>query len=182
MSIKFDDLVKIHEKEIPGSSIVFTRATQKMCTLPYEDHKKGCPNYGKSSLCPPLAKYRDDIINRYNKFILVYAVFDFKKYKELRKQEHVDWSDRQLANVLYWQSSVRKMLKDYVARKQFDEILGAGNFGVCQSMEASGIYVFKTLRNNGINDFEIKPKSVVYMVCLLLQRGKQISLLDYAPL
>jgi hypothetical protein len=71
-------------------------------------------------------------------------------------------------------------LKDYIDQKQFDEVLGAGNFGICQSMEASGIYVFKTLRNNGINDFEIKPKSVVYMVCLLMQKIKTISLLDYA--
>jgi hypothetical protein len=27
----------------------------KLCRLPYPNHPKGCPNYGKRALCPPKA-------------------------------------------------------------------------------------------------------------------------------
>ena len=167
----FNNLVEIHEKEIPGSSIVFTELTRKWCQLPYENHKKGCPNFNKNDTCPSRCKYRKDILEKYDKFTLVYAVFNFQQYKEIRMKEHPDWSEKQAGCVLYWQSSIKKMLKGHIRHIKYDEMLGTGSgFWKYSSMEAAGIYVFKTLLNNGIRDFEIKPKTRIFMVVLLMER------------
>lgn len=35
--------------------LVVNEKAKTWCCLPYPDHPKGCPNYGKSPLCPPQA-------------------------------------------------------------------------------------------------------------------------------
>ena len=120
-------------------------------------------------MCPPNAKKIN--LELYKQYYLVYAQFDFKKYKELRKKEKPDWSEKQIESVLYWQNSVKKRLKDYARKKGFlcDNIdfFGCGSgFNNSSSMEAVGIHVFKTMELNGVQ-LEKNPKDTVYLVCLI---------------
>ena len=114
----------------------------------------------------------------YKFFYLIYAKFDFKQYKELRKEEHSNWSENQVKCVLYWQNSVKKLLSEFInmltLTKQ-DYILGCG-YGLkikfrkyVGSMENSCINVFSTCKLNGIK-LEIRPKNIIYLVCLLCSK------------
>jgi hypothetical protein len=172
IKMDFKSLVVVAEKTIPRETIVFTPKTRAWCTLPYKGHKNGCPNYGKNDTCPPKTPYRDDVLKKYGVFTLVYAAFDYATYKEIRGRCHPGWTEAQVKNVLYWQNSVKKIIKEYIARRGgYDDLFGAGSgFWGKPSMEAAGIYVFGTLKNNGI-PFEVKPVNKVIMVSLLLSRA-----------
>jgi len=173
------NLVKIKDKIIDGNSIVFTKKTRLWCQLPYPGHSGGCPNYNKCKLCPPYSPYMPNLKDKYDKFKLIYATFDFKKYKELRKQENSSLSEAQVRCILYWQSQIKKLLKEEL-NPHFSGIFNIDDlylFGCGSgfslkyqpevfSMESVGIYVMKTLENNNIS-FELKPKNYVILVCLL---------------
>jgi len=174
------DLVEIFEKDISRDTITVTKKCALWCQLPYRNHKKGCPNFGKEE-CPPYTELFDK--RPYDKFRLMYAVFDFKTYKERMKKRHPEWSESQCGNLLYWQGSIKKMLKDRIKKLNSRGlyILGCGSgFSLpfqkyVPSMEAVGVYVLDVLKKNGIN-FEVKPKNKVVLVCLLC--FKRIKTID----
>jgi predicted metal-binding protein len=176
MKIDFKKLVTIREMVIPRETVIFTRKTRKWCRLPYPGHRSGCPNVGKSDTCPLACGYREEVMEKYNIFTLVYATFDFKTYKKMRKKQHPEWSEKQVKNVLYWQGSVKKLLKEYIKKNHdgmYDELFGAGSgFWGKPSMEAAGIYVLGTLKKNDI-PFEVKPENVTVMVSLLMSVKKK---------
>ena len=164
--MNFEELAVINIKRIDPKTITITEKTVRWCQLPYPGHKKGCPNYNKNENCPPNSPNALNIIPDYNKFYLIYAIFNFKKYVHLRRREHPQWSEKQLKCVLYWQSSIKKLLKEIInyIKTEKDYIFSCGSgFGKSvYSMEACRIDVFKTLRNN-----KIKPKNQILLVCLL---------------
>ena len=178
-------LIQIRKIKIDSKSIKFTKKTRLWCQLPYPNHPKGCPNYYKNPNCPPSAKFMKKILSDYLHFYLIYAKFDLKIQKERMLLLHPNWSNRQANCLLYWQNSVKKELKNYIKKiyimnKNFDLFLlscGSGfnsndyNQGKVYSMEAAGIDVFKTLKNNNIS-FEIKPKNKVLLITLLCSNEK----------
>ena len=175
--MNFSELATTKQKYISRESIVITKKTEKWCQLPYPGHKKGCPNYMKSKTCPPNVTYIGKFIHQFNLFLLIWAEFDFKKYKELRFEEHPEWSKNQVKCVLYWQASIKKILKNKIKtiKNTSDYLLSCGSgFGnSIKSMEAVGINVFATLKNNNI-DFEIKPQNKILLVCLLCKKLNEI--------
>jgi len=184
MNVK--SFVEIKEQEIKSDTIVFTKKTQLWCKLPYTDHPHGCINYDKNDCCPPKATFDQKIVFIYERFRLIYAIFDVKTYvTQLKKkwdEEHKTYTEKKLRNLLWWQNSIKKMLKDYIKNNYYLQynnrfhLYGCGSgfkdslFNQFQlkvySMEAAGIYVFKTLKNNGI-DYELKPRNKILQVCLL---------------
>jgi len=161
--------------------------TKKWCIFPYPDHLNGCPQYNKSSLCPPKIDTFTLSLEKYAHFYLFYAKFNLQTYIEKMRVLHPEWSERQLRNLIYWQNSVKKILKDYILDydyKRFDSLLlGCGSgFDSAPSMEAVGINVLATLRKNHIS-YEVKPKTFVRLVCLLCtnqkikKKQKQMTLL-----
>lgn len=185
MNLKIRNLIIIRLKEVKYNTICFTPKTQKWCSLPYPGHPNGCPNYNKSEFCPPNVPFLKCILNNFNYFYLIYAKFDLKKYKNLMLDKHPYWTEKQATCVLYWQNSIKKILKDFI-KKIFIEnpknnfyLFSSGSGYKCHifkqnniySMEATGINVIKTLKDNDIN-FEIKPKNFVLLVNLLCAREK----------
>lgn len=172
---------------IKKSTIKFTEKTMIWCKLPYPNHPKGCPNYNKNPLCPPNSKYMKYILEQYNYFYLIYTDFDLKSHREKMLLKHPNWTNRQANNLLYWQGSVKKILKDIIKKiyrlnpnsKKYLLFCGSGlkdkifNQNNIYSMEAVGIDVFKTLKNNDIN-FEYKPRNKVILVSLLCSNKKII--------
>lgn len=172
MNVK--NLVNIYHKEINKETIIFSPKVQMYCKLPYPGHENGCPNYGKNSKCPPNAPYRVDILKKYCIFNLIVAEFNIGLYIELYRKEHPERSLNQLRNCLYWQPSIKAIVKNYINTKliPFNEMFGAGSgfWNYC-SMEAVGMHVFKILRLNGI-EFDVKARKKVLMVCLVVKKNK----------
>lgn len=174
------DLIKIHSLRINKETIHITKKTRLWCQLPYPNHPQGCPNYKKNPLCPPKVKFMKEIIEVFQYFYLIYAIFNLKNQRERMLSIHPEWSNKQANCLLYWQGSVKKELKDYIKRiillndnvKIFILSCGSGfklkncNQEKIYSMEAVGINVFHTLKNNNIG-FEIKPKNKVILTNLL---------------
>jgi len=174
------DITSINILKVYRNSIIFTDKTHIWCTLPYPNHKKGCPNYNKNPLCPPNAKIMENILDDYSFFYLILANFDMFKYTSNMIRKHPDWSERKARCVLYWQKSVKKLMREYIKNiyiknHTYNLYLfssGAGekissiNQDEIYSMEAAGINVIQTLKNNKIN-IETKPKKKVILVNLL---------------
>lgn len=169
-----EGLVFISKYSIKASDLYFTPKTITWCQLPYPGHKHGCPNYNKSKFCPPHSPNFFNKINHYHQLFLVIAHFDFKEYKKRMNLIHPEWSDRQLRNVLYWQSQVKKRLKMYINPLNPDLILGCGSGLGTYSMESVQIDVIKTLKNLQI-DIDVKPIDSVKLVCLIGYKSQNLN-------
>ncbi|MHA1437430.1 MAG: DUF2284 domain-containing protein [Promethearchaeota archaeon] len=182
----FSDLIEIKVKEINKNTIYFSPKVFRWCRLPYPSHKKGCPNYNKNPFCPPNSEILSYKLDNYEYFYLIYAVFQLKKHANNLLKKHPNWSYRKASCLLYWQNSVKKVLREFIKKIQkanLDNQLylfssGSGDKGYFNelqkhiySMEAAGINVFRTLKENNIT-FEIKPKTFVLIVNLLCSKYK----------
>lgn len=187
--IEFEELTKIKSKNIQKDTIVFSEECFRgeWCLRPYYRHPNGCPNYNKE-LCPPNTFYFKERVDEYNYFYLIYIVFDFTGYKELRRKKHKDWSERQLGNRRHWQNSVKKLLKDEILkiyglnRQNTNKYLlscGSGfNNAIFKkyqdkvfSMEAVGINVLSTLGLNKVV-YKRNPEDYINLVCLICSKEK----------
>lgn len=149
----------------PEKIVIDTRAMNGYwCTLPYPNHKNGCPNYGNKQGCPPLAHTFHDMIE--NPFYLVIQEFDLLAHVQKMKTRHPEWTERQCRNVLYWQKRVVKLLREKsweLARKK------GGKYIVLEIPEANGVNVFKTCLNIGI-ELETFPQNIIRKVMIVGQR------------
>ncbi len=148
-------------QEMTGKLILDTRCN-KWCQLPYPNHPQGCPNYGKRSYCPPhappLSKFID--LNKPHWFII--NRFNLQEHIEKMRTKHPSWSERRLCCVLYWQTHIRRMLRDEI--KSFQLTHPDTKFTLLP--EAMGVNVISTALKNNIN-LEIKPKKIVTKIALI---------------
>ena len=84
---------------------------RKLCTKPYYNHKKGCPNYGKRDTCPPKAPILYDYFDMSKPILAVWTAFNLAAHRESMRDKHPNWSRRQLDCCLYWQGRVNKNLR-----------------------------------------------------------------------
>jgi len=132
------------------------------CAKPYRGHKLGCPNYGRKPDCPPFAPMYDAVFDlNVNNFALGVSV-DIKEHIEALKEKHSSWSEYQLRNPLYWQGSVRKLLKEHI--NAF--IREKPQYRAALRPEAMGVDVIKTLKNAG-KQLEWYPSTNVTKVAFL---------------
>ena len=183
--MKIQEITSINVLRVDRGSIKFTDKTHKWCTLPYPNHKKGCPNFNKNPLCPPNAKIMENILENYRFFYLILAYFDIFKYTNHMMHKHPNWSERKARCVLYWQKSVKKLMREYIKNIYLKNpscnfylfSSGAGEKiplnkqDEIYSMEAAGINVIQTLINNNIK-VEVKLKKKVILVNLLCSNKK----------
>ena len=174
------EITKIKIRRVKRNSIIFTPKTHIWCTLPYPGHKSGCPNYDKNPLCPPNIKIMEEYLKNYSFYYLIYAIFNISEYKTYMLEKHPDWSDRKARCLLYWQKSIKKLLKKYIQDIYLNHndysfyLFSSGSGGkidnikqeTIYSMEAAGINVIQTLINNGI-EIEVKPIKIIHIVTLL---------------
>lgn len=195
----FNDLSKIKHKEIEFNTIIhYPEVYEKLCYYPYPDHPKGCINVDK---CKNLdVPYFGNLIYRlnYEYYYLVYLIFNFKRYKEIRKVENPVFfnTENRLKCVLYYQNSLKYIIEKYIEliyrqNKDF-YVLGCGS-GLnlsfqkpVASMEAVGINVFSTMKLNKIH-FEVKPVNKIVFCNMLMsrfrldlkQKHREVSIFDY---
>jgi len=179
--MNFREISIIKHKEIQLDTILYYPQVRDLCHYPYPDHPQGCPNIEKCRKSTvPYFKYLVKQGN-YTRFYLVYILINFKKYLEIRQIQNPEFfnSERKLKCLIYWQNSIKSILKDYFERlhevgNKF-YVLGCGSgFSlsfqkVVSSMENVCINVFSTLKINKI-PFEIKPINKIKLCNLLLSK------------
>jgi len=179
-------LVRIKWKKIKEGTIIHYPEVAGFCSRSYPDHPEGCPNIRKCDKRRIPDFETINTIHSFRHFYLVYAEFDFKTYLELKRE---DWNkrglkitERRLRNLLHWQSSIVKMIKEYIEsiyninRERFFVFgCGAGYKLSFQkwvgSMEHSWINVFSTMKLNGIK-LEIKPENKIFLCNLLCSKKR----------
>lgn len=182
--MNFEKLTKIKVKKIEEKTIIRYPEVYELCYYPYPNHPNGCPN---TLNCQWLNVPFFDTIYEYGNytyFYLVYIEFNFKRYKELRILENPEFfnTEARLKCLIYWQNSVKKILRDYIEILQEGNqfyVLGCG-YGFklsfqkhVASMEAVGINVFSTLKLNNIS-FELKPKNKIILCSLICATNRLI--------
>ena len=143
--------------------LVVSSDTAKWCGLPYPNHKKGCPNYGKAERCPPQAPKVNEFFDINRPLYIVHSEFDLTGHSETMKFKHPEWSDRQCRCVLYWQSRSRRHLNTRIGLAHFE--LGTNLHTTCP--EAMGVNVYVTARISGLKLERIRRLSTCRHVALL---------------
>lgn len=134
-----------------------------LCVRPYENHKKGCPNFGKKDGCPPRAPMLYEAIDLSQPVYVIYHKYAFGAHVARMKSIHPEWSKRQLECCLYWQGTARKGLKAAIADFKF---LHFGKFFYINSCpEAMGLNVTATMESIGVN-LEWPPVNFTHHVAI----------------
>lgn len=147
-----DTKIKIPHWIVPVKRLIHKKEVRDWCKLPYHNHPKGCPNYGKRKECPPQSKYITEIININKPIFMVFSEFDLEKHISKMRKKHPQWSNHQLRNVLYWQSTSKKQMKERVKKAQ--SILGTKV--IIYMPESNGINVYATAFHSGLKLEKIK--------------------------
>ena len=119
-----------------------------MCVNEYHGHKKGCPNYGKRADCPPFVPMFDKVFDLGKPVFAVFSVYDLGAHVEKMRARHPGWTEAQLLNVLYWQGTAKKELRERIAA--FNRLYREKGYYTTTSPEAMGVDVTKTLANAGV--------------------------------
>lgn len=142
--------------------LVINYETREWCKLPYPDHPRGCPNYGKRDSCPPDAILIEDFVNVHNFLWLITIEFNLASHVQRMLGLHPKWSNRQARCVLYWQPRVNRELLE--ATSQYSHMRGGSVYTLCP--EAMGVDVIETARKCGI-PIKSHPTETVYKIALV---------------
>lgn len=127
-------------------------SVRDLCTRPYPNHPKGCPNWNKKKGCPPNCPCITQTLDLDKTVWAIYNVFDFGAHVARMRAKHPEWSDRQVECCLYWQGTARKQLRSRV--KDFNTLVQMAGLGreivIVQCPEAQGVNVTQTLLEAGI--------------------------------
>lgn len=147
--------------EITNDLVIDYRA-REWCKLPYPNHPKGCPNYGKRLFCPPEAPLIEAFFDLSKQLWLVVVTFDLALHIHRMKTLHPDWSDRQARCVLYWQGSANKELKELCRHWVWSKP------GTDYSLypEAMGVNVIRTAKAIGL-PIKARPMDTVFKIALM---------------
>ena len=148
----------------PTKVVCQPKGFNRWCSLPYPDHKNGCPNFGKSEGCPPLAPYFLDLYKP--EVYVAFMRFNFGQYLGQKKQVHPDWTLRALVNPRHFQTHLDSQLRSFTdseLRKPNFE-----NFRPVHNTEAMGVNMHLTARNAGV-ELEWPPRKIMYRITVLAQ-------------
>lgn len=140
---------------------VVNHKVRALCSSPYPNHPKGCPNVGKRDLCPPRAKLIGTVLDLSQPVWAIYNAFPFGDHVDKMRALHPKWSQRQVECCLYWQGTARKQLKAeilaFLKRHPGLEVI------TCP--EACGVDLTATMQDVGIA-LEWPPRTVAYQIAL----------------
>lgn len=138
---------------------------RSFCVYPYPNHPKGCPNHGKKATCPPrVGRFPYVYSNRHDVWAL-WAEFDLGAHVRRMRKRHPLWTYRQLSCCLYWQGTVRKFLRESIA-KWIEESKDLHPFLTATTCpEGMGVNVTATMHNIG-TELEWPPKKITRLIYL----------------
>ncbi len=168
---EIDELIEITEYDVTGK-LVINKDAREWCKMKYPDHPNGCPNYGEKEECPPKAPEIEDFIDLDENHYFIVAKFNIQEQEKRMLEEHPDWTKKQARCVLYWQSSVKKRLRQEVSKWERKGYVGT------LIPEAMGVHVLRTGRKIGI-DIKRNPEKFVYKIVLVGKEGNRRTLSDF---
>ena len=151
--------------QIHTKNIVIDYSVRDLCTRPYPNHPKGCPNFGKRTICPPKCPYIEDWFDISQGFWIVWIEFDFAAYRLKMQKKHPNWSQRQVNCCLYWQGTANKMLRESVQDLEY-YLKGRGNWKTTYCPEAMGVNITATVKQLGVT-LEWPPQNVVHKIAFI---------------
>lgn len=153
-------MIKLPHYIIKVKKLVHTPKTKTWCSLPYPNHPKGCPKNVEE--CNN-GKYITDVINLNKSIYFVYSEFNLFKHMLKMKERHPHWTKRQCKNVLYWQSTSRKQLKERTIKAI--QLTNTTYLTYCP--ESLGVNVYTTARNSGFILEPIKSLKICRHISLI---------------
>jgi hypothetical protein len=154
----------------------YSTRTHWWCTFGYPGNPHGCPNREECAQVEPLTHAQ---LVSYHRLQLVVATVDFAAYRAAMQIKFPTWSPNQCACVLYWQGSVRLLLKEHILALHPDFVRGnSKRFMGNPSAEASGINMVMTMRHVGIT-LDFRTHTVYRIIALI--GFNQPSLLAWIP-
>ena len=134
---------------------------RSLCVYPYHNHPKGCPNFGKKATCPPQVDRFPYVYHNLHHVRALWAEFDIGAHVQRMRKRHPLWSYRQLSCCLYWQGTVRKFLRESIAKwkKEYP------NLAVTTCPEGMGVNVTATMHDIGV-ELEWPPKKTTRLIYL----------------
>jgi len=133
--------------EVRKENLVFSDDTGKWCRIPYYNHPTGCPNYNRVG-CPPKAALLKDLLDYDWPVYLIHSNFPLLAHMRKMRNLHPDWSIHMQRNVLYWQGTSRKQLRERV--KRFIDILQDKPTMISYCPEGRGLNVYATAQKVGL--------------------------------
>lgn len=151
---------------------IISANTVEWCKLPYPNHPKGCPNFGKRGGCPPDAPLWQSLVE--SPYLLVYQRFDLEAQENRMLKKHPNWSTRQARCCLYWQKSVTSSV---IAEAQkfvlLDYLFGSKSLYIIKNPEGAGVDLFRTCRLVGIElERDYLNQKYVYKMVLVGRKFK----------
>lgn len=143
------------------NNLVVNYLARFWCTLPYPDHRHGCPNFSKRPSCPPEAPLIRNWLQGCTEVSLVVVEFDLAAHMQKMLIKHPQWSERQARCLLYWQPKVDKELRYWTELVAFTR--AEPNWTYCP--EAMGLDVISTLQ--GYLPITRNPKDTVFKVSMI---------------
>lgn len=147
---------------IEAIRIITSRKTGEWCQISYPGHPKGCPNYGRKG-CPPDAPFITEIMDLRRPVYIAFSEFNVYMHMCKMHKKHPDWSERQLRNVLYWQGTSRKQMRQ---RAKIAQFYGGGDV-VLACPEAHGVNVYATCFYSGLKIQKIKYLTTCRHIALI---------------
>lgn len=149
---------------------VIDSAVRKLCTRPYYNHPKGCPNHNKRSICPPQSPLLFEVFDMDKPIVAIWVAFNLRTHKKRMKAKHPNWSPRQLECCRYWQGNANKQLRQQVeyALINYQQVLpdNSKRLLVTYIPEAMGVNVTETMKNINVI-LEWPPKRVVRKIAFI---------------
>ena len=152
---------------IQVSRIITSRKTGEWCQYPYPNHPKGCPNYGRDG-CPPKTLFISEIVDLRRPVYLAFSEFNLERHVSNMRLKHPTWSERQLRNVLYWQGTSRKQMRQ---RARIARLYGCGDI-VLTCPEAHGVNVYATCFCSGLKLQKIERLTICRHIALVGYRNR----------
>jgi predicted metal-binding protein len=143
-------------------------AVRRLCTHPYYNHPKGCPNFGKRNTCPPQAPLIENVLDMSKKILAVWVSFNLADHRNEMRKKHPAWTRRQLDCCLYWQGRLNKRLGRLVDEQLTRYMLVDNQTAlvVLHVPEANGVNVTETMKQCGV-ELEWPPERTVVKVALI---------------
>jgi len=136
------------------------------CAMSYPEHPKGCPNSKKCRF------YRNDLrrVLSPQKLRIAWVEFDLDRYVKMMKRNHPDWTPKQLKNLLYWQTHLRRELTKWVV-----SYFGS-NINIYEGAEGGGVNFYKTMKHLGV---ELDYPKNLHTVRVIYIIGQSSGLEDF---
>ena len=147
---------------IEAVRICHSRKTGEWCRYPYPGHPRGCPNFNREG-CPPKAPFITDVMDLNRPVYIAFSEFNLQAHVFKMRRKHPNWSERQLKNVLYWQGTSRKQMRQRAKVAQF---CTGGNV-VLTCPEAHGVNIYATCACSGLKLLRIKHLTTCRHIALI---------------